>query len=238
MPRDEDDKQRAIGYIRLGPKEKGLSAASQRAKLEAYCDDSDLDLVEVFTDIDVEADVAFDKRPGLSKAIYALPGHDATILLATSQERFALSPLVGLFIEHMCEERASARMRVADDRPIDWGDGADAARSILAQFAAAEQAVDDAIGFGDRPGDWAVVEAAQNLSIEKRATDPKTNQSVRIKLSLRQIAEELEKRGYKDRRGNKFSTLAVSRMLEMSTPQMVSRKIAGDIASGLVAMVS
>lgn len=234
LEEESDGPVKVVAYIRTDPDDEGLSASAQRSKIEFYCDDENFDLVDTFEDLGVGPDVSFEKRPGLSKAIHACAKEAATLVLVVSQDRVAVSALKGLFWEHMLDDRAGGRFKTVDGEYLQWGgDAAESAKALLAEFSAAQQAVDDAMAFGDEDGDWRIIEAAQNLALEKRNTNPVTGKPEKSKPSLRQVAEQLEIRGFVTRHGTRFSPAQVARMLEMKTPEMLNRKIQGDVSSGL-----
>lgn len=83
---------RVIGYIRVSTEEQasgGLSLATQRAKLEAYCKLYDLELVAVIVDAGQSAKNM--KRPGLQRVLTALSKGTAEGLVVVKLDRLSRS---------------------------------------------------------------------------------------------------------------------------------------------------
>ena len=83
---------KAIGYIRVSTDEQareGISLAAQEAKIRAYCDLYDLDLVRVVVDAGVSAKTLH--RPGLGEALAALDGGEAEALVIAKLDRLTRS---------------------------------------------------------------------------------------------------------------------------------------------------
>lgn len=82
---------RAIGYIRVSTEhqaEEGVSLAAQEAKVRAYCDLYGHDLVSIEADA---ASASTLKREGLQRALDALDGGEADVLIVVKLDRLTRS---------------------------------------------------------------------------------------------------------------------------------------------------
>ncbi len=83
----------AIGYIRVsttGQVDEGVSLDAQRAKIEAWCNINDYELIGVFTDAGISGKRA-DNRPGLQNALDAACKARGAALIVYSLSRLARS---------------------------------------------------------------------------------------------------------------------------------------------------
>ena len=83
---------KVIGYVRVSTEEQsrdGVSLEAQRAKLAAYCDLYDLDLVEVVEDAGVSAKSL--RRPGLDRVLELLAAGEADGLVVEKMDRLSRS---------------------------------------------------------------------------------------------------------------------------------------------------
>lgn len=87
-----DAKIKAVGYIRVSTEEQasgGVSLGAQRAKLKAYADLYEIELVEIIEDAGVSAKSL--DRPGLRRALEKLKSGEATGLLIAKLDRLSRS---------------------------------------------------------------------------------------------------------------------------------------------------
>lgn len=87
-----ETRTRTIAYVRVSTDkqaEKGVSLEAQRAKLAAYADLYDLDVVEVVVDAGVSAKTL--QRPGLTRALDMLRKGAADALLVVKLDRLTRS---------------------------------------------------------------------------------------------------------------------------------------------------
>ena len=83
-------KQKAIGYIRVSSDEQareGLSLDSQRKRIESYCQFKGFDLIAVYSDDGVSGYKPIDKRPQGKQAIQALRNGQAQHFVAIRLDR-------------------------------------------------------------------------------------------------------------------------------------------------------
>jgi DNA invertase Pin-like site-specific DNA recombinase len=113
---------KAIGYIRLSPKEEGeskrqgLSPAAQRAAIERYCAAHTLKLVAVFEDLDVSGGWELEKRPALLQSIDALKELGADHLVVHRRDRLARDTMYAAMITRLVE-KVGARVHAAEGAP-------------------------------------------------------------------------------------------------------------------------
>lgn len=211
---------RAVGYVRTEVDGGGFSVSAQEQHIANRCDEKGYLLVGIYQDLGQAANEKFNKRVGLASAINALATKQATVLLAVDQARIATNPLDGVFIETMATERAGAHLETADDIPVNWGMEASTVRGLLSTFIDAQTAFDDAMQEAEDNDDELAIQHAKNFH--------------RKGMSLRKIAEELERRGHLSRAQTRLSPEAIRRMLDKETPQEQERRQRGLQDSGLL----
>ena len=82
--------KKAIGYIRVSTSEQaaeGVSLAAQEAKIRAYCELNDLELVELISDAGLSAKTT--NRAGLIRAMTALEAGEAAALVVYKLDRLS-----------------------------------------------------------------------------------------------------------------------------------------------------
>src|SRR5258708_38397104 len=109
-------KTRAVAYLPVSTEkqaDKGVSLDAQRAKVEAYAQLYDLDLVEVIVDAGVSAKTL--DRPGLQRALGMLKARHAEALLVVKLDRLTRSVVhLGQLIEDYFEDGKWALLSVGD----------------------------------------------------------------------------------------------------------------------------
>lgn len=108
---------RVIGYVRVSTDEqadKGLSLKAQRAKIEAYCNLYDLELVEVVEDAGQSGKSL--KREGLQRALASLKKGKADGLVITKLDRLtrSIGDWQDLIDEHFGEKTGQQLFSVTD----------------------------------------------------------------------------------------------------------------------------
>src|ERR1700687_1437154 len=97
---------RAVAYLRVSTEkqaDKGVSLDAQRAKVEAYAQLYEVDLVEVIVDAGVSAKTL--DRPGLGKALGMLKTRQAEALLVVKLDRLTRSVVhLGQLVEDYCAD--------------------------------------------------------------------------------------------------------------------------------------
>lgn len=99
--------QKAVGYIRVstqGQVEEGISLDAQRAKIEAWCNLNDAELVAVFTDAGLSG-ASMGRREGLLTALKA--SQKGMVLVAYSISRLARSTRDMLEIAEQLERKGA-----------------------------------------------------------------------------------------------------------------------------------
>ncbi|HPF49854.1 MAG TPA: recombinase family protein [Caldisericia bacterium] len=88
--KQQETKQKAIGYIRVSSDEQareGLSLESQRQRIESYCQFKGFDLIAVYSDDGVSGYKPIDKRPQGKQAVQALREGQAQHFIAIRLDR-------------------------------------------------------------------------------------------------------------------------------------------------------
>ena len=218
----------AIGYIRVSTDDQALGPEAQRAALEAWAARNGVDLVAVFEDLGVSGGAPLDKRPGLLAAVDALAEHGAASLVVAKRDRLARDTMAAAMIERLAD-RVGARIVSADG--VGDGDGPESLlmRRIVDAFAEYERALirgrtRAALAAKKARGELAgkvpfgCRVAADGRTLEADAGEAAVVDAVRelraAGLSIRGIAAELDRRGFRSRAGKALAPTQVARILE------------------------
>ena len=219
---------RTVAYLRVSTDkqaDRGVSLDAQRAKVKAYAELYDLDLVDVIVDAGASAKTL--ERPGLQRALGVLRRREADALLVVKLDRLTRSVKhLGELVETTFAPGKAALLSVSEQ--IDTRSAA--GRLVLNVLASVSQWEREAIGErtaaamqhkaacgeftgGEAPYGWRVeagrlepVEAEQRVIAEAR----------RLRgagLSLRGVARELDGAGLRSRAGRAFVAAQVQRMV-------------------------
>ena len=221
---------RTVAYLRVSTDkqaDRGVSLDAQRAKVAAYAQLYDLELVEVIVDAG-ESAKSLD-RPGLTRALAMLEAGDAEALLVVKLDRLTRSVAdLGRLVDDYFGNGKAALLSVSEQ--IDTRSAA--GRLVLNVLASVGQWEREAIAertatamqhkasqgeytggqapYGRRVGaDGARLEAAP----EEAAVRALARQLRAQGLSLREVAAALEERGICSRTGRGFAPVQVQRMV-------------------------
>lgn len=218
---------KAIGYIRVSTDEQareGISLAAQEAKLRAYAELYDLELVAIVTDAGLSAKTL--NRPGLSQALAALDAGEAEALVIAKLDRLTRSVTDwGTLIDRYFAKRC-ALLSVADQ--IDTRTAA--GRLVLNVLVSVAQWEREAIGertatalahkkaMGEHVGAPAygfAVEGSELVKVEAELEAIGLAKKLRAEgLTLQAVADELNRRGIVTKRGSKWAPTQVKRITE------------------------
>lgn len=221
---------RTIAYLRVSTDkqaDKGVSLDAQRAKVEAYAQLYDLDLVEVIVDAGVSAKTL--DRPGLARALDMIRRGEAEALLCVKLDRLTRSVSdLGKLVSGPFAPGRAALLSVSEQ--IDTRSAA--GRLVLNVLASVSQWEREAIGertstamqhmraegaytggrapFGSRVGEGGKVEPepAEQATIQEA-------RELRLKgLSYRSIGALLAERGRRARSGKPFGPSQIAGMVK------------------------
>ncbi len=220
---------RTVAYCRVSldkQAEKGVSLDAQRAKIEAYAALYDLDLVDVVVDAGVSAKTL--DRPGLNRALDMLRKGQAEALLVVKLDRLTRSVCdLGTLVEKFFAAGRWALLSVGEQ--IDTRSAA--GRLVLNVLGSVSQWEREAIGErtaqamqhkaacgeyigGDAPYGFRVDVDGVRI-VEEPAEQAVLEQARALRaagLSLRAVAGELTRRGFRSRAGKPFVATQVARM--------------------------
>lgn len=220
---------RAIGYVRVSTDEQansGVSLSAQEAKIRAYCALYEIELVRL------EADPGFSakslERPALQRALDAVRGGEANALVILKLDRLTRSvrDLAELLDEFQDERRALLSVneqldtRSAAGRLVlrlltsvaEWEREVIGERTATAMRHLAEKGryTGGRVPFGYELG----ADGEMLLEVEAEQLVMRIAGELRTQgMSLRAIADTLERRGHRSRAGTKFSASAIAAML-------------------------
>jgi len=223
-------KPKAIGYVRVSTEEQaadGVSLAAQEAKIKAYADLYDLDLVEIIVDAGQSAKTL--DRPGIKRALEMLTDKKADGLLVAKLDRLTRSVAdLNRLIERFFSEKAGRLLwSVAD--AIDTRTAA--GRLVLNILASVSQWEREAIAertrdalrhkkaLGQRVGSvpFGSRLAADGITLEPEPAEREIMDLVaelrRSGLSIRGIVAEMNSRGVLTKEGGKWHIATVQRVL-------------------------
>jgi DNA invertase Pin-like site-specific DNA recombinase len=224
------DKTRAVAYLRVSTEkqaDKGVSLEAQRAKVEAYAQLYELDLVEVVVDAGASAKTL--DRPGLQKALEMLKTGQAEAFLVAKLDRLTRSVVhLGHLVEDYFADGRFALLSVGEQ--IDTRSAA--GRLVLNVLASVSQWERETIGErtsaamqhkasvgeytgGELPYGYALGPDGDHLvenPEEQRVLG--TARTLRgAGLSLRSVARDLNAQGFRSRTGKQFAHVQIARML-------------------------
>src|SRR5712692_1861913 len=221
---------RAVAYLRVSTEkqaDKGVSLEAQRAKVEAYAQLYELELVEVVIDAGASAKTL--DRPGLHRALEMLKARQAEALLVVKLDRLTRSVVhLGQLVEDYFADGKWALLSVGEQ--IDTRSAA--GRLVLNVLASVSQWEREAIGertaaamqFKAAQGEYTGGDFPYGFGLgpdgEKLIENPEEQKVLtaarRLRgagLSLRSVARELNSEGFRSRTGKQFAHVQIARML-------------------------
>jgi DNA invertase Pin-like site-specific DNA recombinase len=231
---DREKRQRkpAIGYTRTSSAanvgEGKDSVPRQRKAIQAYANKAGFTIVAWFDDPAVAGTDAIDVRPGFAAALEKIAGNGVRTIIVETANRFARDLIV--------QETGYRRLHadgidlIAADKPDQFVDDTPTAvlvRQILGAVAQFDKAMTVAKLRGARERkrrktgakvegrkSWAERASADKASAELVAAAKQLRgTNLRPDRSLREIAEELAKLGYRNKSGAVFSASSIASML-------------------------
>ena len=223
-------KPKAIGYVRVSTEEQatdGVSLAAQEAKIKAYADLYDLDLVEIIVDAGQSAKTL--DRPGITRALAMLTARQADGIIVAKLDRLTRSVAdLNRLIERLFSE-TSGRLLWSVADAIDTRTAA--GRLVLNILASVSQWEREAIAertrdalrhkkaLGQRVGavPFGSRLAADGITLEPEPAEREVMDLVaelrRTGLSIRGIVSEMNNRGVLTKEGGKWHIATVQRVL-------------------------
>jgi DNA invertase Pin-like site-specific DNA recombinase len=219
---------RTVAYLRVSTDkqaDRGVSLDAQRAKVAAYAELYDLELVEVVVDAGASAKTL--DRPGLARALGMLrKGGEAEALLVVKLDRLTRSVRdLGELVERHFAPGKAALLSVGEQ--IDTRSAA--GRLVLNVLASVSQWEREAIGErtaaamqhkaacgeftgGEAPFGWRVVDDRLEPVESEQTVVAEARRLRTAGLSLRAVARELDRAGMRSRNGRPFAAVQVQRM--------------------------
>jgi DNA invertase Pin-like site-specific DNA recombinase len=221
---------RTIAYLRVSTDkqaDRGVSLDAQRAKVAAYAQLYDLELVEVIVDAGESAKTL--DRPGLQRALAMLKRGEAAALLVVKLDRLTRSVRdLGALVERYFAPGKAALLSVGEQ--IDTRSAA--GRLVLNVLASVSQWEREAIGErtstamqhkiavgeftgGQVPYGYRVSVDGEHIEEDaaEQAVLSATRELHNAGLSYRRIAAELVARGLRNRNGRSFDAARLCRMV-------------------------
>jgi len=221
---------KTIAYLRVSTDkqaDRGVSLDAQRAKLKAYAELCELDLVEIIVDAGQSAKSL--DRPGLQRALAMLNAGEADALLVVKLDRLTRSVVdLGTLVERYFAPGRAALLSVGEQ--IDTRSAA--GRLVLNVLASVSQWEREAIGErtatamqhkakqGEYTGGWAPYGRRGAADGARLGAGPKEEAARTVArdlrargLSLRAVAAELHQRRIRSRRGRGFAPVQVKRIV-------------------------
>lgn len=220
---------KVIGYIRVstqGQVNDGVSLDAQQAKIRAWAELNGYDSVTVFTDAGISGSQV-DNRDGLKTALDTVKKKDALVVYSLS--RLARSTKDTLQIAELLDKKGADLVSITESIDTTTAAGKVVFRmlAVLNEFERDQIAerTKAALKYkqmnGERTGGvkygWRVGKDGKTL-IENAAEQQVINAANdlhRQAMSLRGIAKELTRRGFRSRTGNEFCATQVKGMLDV-----------------------
>lgn len=237
---------RVIGYLRVSTddqKEKGVSIEAQRAKVQGYAAIYDLELVDV---IDEAASASTLERPGLKWALGRIARGDADGLLVAKLDRLTRSVVdLGMLVAGPFAD-GRAKLLAVDDHVDTRTPMGRLMLNLVASISQWERengaartraALQHKRAVGERTGSvpFGYTLAGDGVHLLEHDEEQRCVRAAcalrGAGLSLRQVAEELERLGHMARNGRRLSAQQVKRMLARAASQQDGRSARVDAAS-------
>lgn len=221
---------RAIGYVRVSTDEQathGVSLAAQEAKLRAYAELYDIELVRV--EVDAGASAKSLNRPALQRALASLKRREADAILVAKLDRLTRSVRdLGELIDDYFRDERRALLSVADQIDTRSAGG----RMVLNVMTSVAQWEREAIGErtsaakqhlakqgrflgGSAPYGYRIAGDGESLEpiADEQAVVSQARTLRAAGMALRAVAATLAERGVVSRTGRPFGAEQISRML-------------------------
>ena len=232
-PRRTTGPTRAVGYIRVSTDKQadhGVSLEAQQAKLTAYAQLYDLELVEVIIDAGVSAKTLC--RPGLQRALGMLRKGQVTALLVAKLDRLTRSVKdLGTLVEDYFSSDKITLLSVADN--IDTrtaagrlvlnvlGSVAQWEREVISERTAEALAHKKTQGQktgGDVPYGYRLLSDGKTLTPDaaEQAMLDAIREARRRGLSQRAVVAELDRQGFTTRKGTALRLTQVQRIMQQA----------------------
>ena len=214
-----------IAYLRVSTLTQAESGAGLAAQEDA-CRRAAPMLAGVYRDEGVSGSTGLDKRPALLAAIGNLSKGDT--LLVAKRDRLGRDPLVVAMIERACQRKGARIVSAAGEGTDSDEPSAVLMRRMVDAFAEYERLIIGArtraaMGamkargerVGSIPYGWRLAE--DGATLEAHGPEQQVISQARVLrdagLSLRKVADELARMGFRARNGSAFAATQVQRML-------------------------
>lgn len=238
MARREKDKEqetmRAVGYIRVSTEEQvreGISLDNQEARIKAYCESQDWELVKVFSDEGFSGKDM--KREGLKNLLIFLEADQVNVIVVYKTDRLTRKQRhLYQLLEDTFEKKGVGFKSVTEpfDTTTAMGKGFLGMLGVFAQLEGdliSERTRDSLrrkIELGEYLGSPPLGFEALEKELKKNDDELEVVEEIfklkkgwgKNRLSLRQIAKRLNDRGFRSKRGAKFYHGTVSYILKNS----------------------
>ena len=233
---------KAIGYIRVSTDDQareGVSLDNQKAKIKAYCDLKDLELVDVIEDAGISAKNL--NRPGIKKVLELSQSKQVDAIVTYKLDRMFRSTVDALETTkkfdkwgvsfHSLQENLDTKSAMGKFFFTLTAALAEMERGIVAERTKAalshKRAKMEKTG-GDVPFGYNLTE--NGLLVANEAEQKAISLMVELRnkgYSLRAIAGELEAEGYRTRRGNiKWHPNTISRIIRSEEKRVEALRLA------------
>lgn len=223
---------KAIGYIRVSTEEQakeGISLDNQKAKIGAYCESQDWELVKVFSDEGFSGkDI---KRQGLQELLSFLEADHVNVVVVYKTDRLTRKQRhLYQLLEDIFEKKGVGFKSVTEpfDTTTAMGKGFLGMLGVFAQLEGdlISERTKEALAYKIKQGEYLGSPPLGFEALEKELK--KNNDELEVveeifklkkgrgknRLSLRQIAKRLNERGFRSKRGAKFYHGTVSYILK------------------------
>ena len=217
---------KAIGYIRVsttGQATDGVSLDAQRGKIKAWAVANDYDLIDIYEDAGITG-TSMDKRPGLQAALAATGKGMA--LVAYSISRIARSTADMLEIATGLEKRGADLVSLSEKIDTSSAAGKMVFRmmAVLSEFERDQIAERTTAALAHKKARKEVYSALPLGYVDQEGKLVPVDEELRViaeikdmraaGLTLRDIADDLNKRGIVGKRGGKFFASTIKAVLE------------------------
>jgi len=223
---------KAVGYIRVSTEEQakeGISLDNQKAKIGAYCDSQDWELVKIFSDEGFSGKDM--KREGLRKLLSFLEADHVNVVVVYKTDRLTRKQRhLYQLLEDIFEKKGVGFKSVTEpfDTTTAMGKGFLGMLGVFAQLEGdlISERTREALAYKIKQGEYLGSPPLGFEALEKELKKNKDELGVveeifklkkgrgKNRLSLRQIAKRLNEAGFRSKRGAKFYHGTVSYILK------------------------
>jgi len=222
-------KMKAVGYIRVSTEEQsreGVSLEMQAAKIRAYADLHDMDLVGIVEDAGISGK-SIAARPGIQRVLELVKARKVDAVIVYKLDRLARNTIECLEMAKLMDKSGCAEHSICERLDTQSALGrffftltaslAEMERGLISErtkAALAQKRTNGEKTGGDCPYGYRAVNGKLVADMQEQRTVSRIQELRTAGYSLRRIVSALEAEGYRTRKGTTISKTQVERILK------------------------